>query len=207
MRVAAAKPNRLITLTVWPKLYDDPRQAYDLTRRAVPTLLRTLRKTYGPIECFRVLEVTKAGWPHYHLVARSEYIPQASIKTRWEELTGAMIVDVRQIKASKDVYWYVVKYLAKQDHVPWTTRRVTWTKGFFPADDFEPGPGLVLRSEKFVGHTPTQTAQWEYPGCTLERYSLDCWIVKGIGRVPPPVYESDEDQSEDGRNATHGPDF
>jgi hypothetical protein len=184
MMVAAAKPNRLVTLTVDPKLYTDPRGAYDRTRRTIPKLLNQLRKKYGEVECFRVLEVTKKGWPHYHLVMRSAYIPQADLQSRWQSLTGAIIVDVRAIKKSKDVYFYVVKYLAKQDHVPWTNRRVTWTRGFFPATDFTPGPGLNLRNEEFVGHTPPQAALYEYPGCTLQRYSRDCWIVVGIGRAP-----------------------
>lgn len=205
--VTAAKPNRLITLTVDPKFYKDPRDAFDRTRKCVPKLIASLRKAYGDFECFRVLETTKKGWPHYHLVVRSAYIPHAVVRSLWTALTGAIIVDVRQIKRATDIYYYVVKYLAKQTAVPWTKRRVTWTRNFFAAQDFTPGPGLLLQGEAFKGHTPVQIAQWEFTGCTLERHSRDCWIVHGYspgadGNPLPTVPESHFPADE-----TCGPDF
>lgn len=118
--VADAQANRLITLTVNPARYDSPRAAYDHTRRRIPILSARLRRTYGEFEFFRILEVTKKGWPHYHLIARSPYIPQTELSQLWNELTGAPIVDVRKLDRRTNAYWYVTKYLAKQKYIPWT---------------------------------------------------------------------------------------
>ena len=66
--VRAARPNRLLTLTVDPSLYVSPRHAWEETRKCVPILIRNLRKRFGEVEYLRVTEVTQNGWPHYHLL-------------------------------------------------------------------------------------------------------------------------------------------
>ncbi|MCH7687825.1 MAG: hypothetical protein IH899_14270, partial [Planctomycetes bacterium] len=156
--VSRAKPNRLITLTIATRLYTHPREAYDKTRRALPKLTTQLRKAHGEFEYFRVLEATKKGWPHYHLVTRCPYISQSELSHRWNKLTGAPIVDVRQIKKAAHVYRYVMKYLGKQLSVPWTDRRVSWTRNFFVADDFEKGPGLEMPAPEWSEQSPAGPA-------------------------------------------------
>lgn len=141
-RVEAAKPNRLVTLTTNPARWEDPRHAYDGTRRALGAFTRTM-KSRGEWEYLRVLEVTKRGWPHYHLMVRSPYTAHAVIRDRWAELTGAKIVDVRQVKKRDNVYWYLVKYLAKQNYCEFTDRRLSWSKRFFHAAEKRPTLDLV----------------------------------------------------------------
>jgi len=179
-KVEAAEPNRFITLTINPAMWSNPREAYDGTRRAVPKFAAAIRKVYGEFEFFRVLEVTKKGWPHYHLVTRSAYLPQPELSRLWKELTGAPIVDVRQIKKRQQVYFYVVKYLAKQEVIPWTDRRTSHTRKFFREKDWEPAEGLGLLESHFIGHRADQFAKWNLQGCTLQKYSDTCWIIKGI---------------------------
>lgn len=179
-RVSAAKPNRLVTLTVNPANHESPRAAYDDTRRAIPALSAKLRRRFGEFEFFRILEVTKKGWPHYHLMVRSEYIPQPEISSLWNELVGAPIVDVRALHKSVQAYWYVVKYLGKQKMIPWTDRRAAWTRRFFPKDDFTAGDKLFILRPYFANAHPADHARWMYEGATLERYSDNCWIKRGI---------------------------
>jgi hypothetical protein len=50
----------------------------------------------------------------------------------WEKLTGARIVDVRQVKQSFQTYTYLVKYLSKLHNLEWTERHVSYSRGFFP---------------------------------------------------------------------------
>jgi len=175
--VAESGADKLITLTVNPAKHADPRAAYDATRRQIPRLTAKLRKAYGEFEFFRILEATKRGWPHYHLIARSPYIPQAELSGLWNDLTGAPIVDVRQMNRKTNAYWYVVKYLAKQEYIPWTDRRASWTRGFFVKDDFEKGEGLDLAVPFFANTHPTDHVRWCYEGTTLERYSHNCWVI------------------------------
>lgn len=187
-KVRDAKPNKFITLTVATGQWDNPRAAYDGTRRAVTQLAVKIRRRFGEFEYFRVLETTKKGWPHYHLIARSGYIPQSDLSDMWKELTGAHIVDIRKPGQSKHVYSYVMKYLGKQTHVPWTDRRLSWSRKFFAKEDFVKAEGLNLLGEEYRSNDPAGIAMWDYEGCILESYSRDCWIIK----PPPPSHEERE---------------
>ena len=130
--VQAAQPNRLLTLTVNPALYESRKDAWEKTRKLVPILIRTLRKRFGSIEYLRVTEVTSAGWPHYHLLVRSDYLPQQVVKNEWSKLTGATIVDLRKVTRSWSAYKYLVKYLSKLHRLEWTNRHVSLSKNFVP---------------------------------------------------------------------------
>ncbi len=139
-KVTDARPNRLLTLTVNPALYEEPREAFDKTRRQLPRLFATLRKTFNSIEYFRVVEVTRAGWPHYHCCVRSGYLPHHQVKAVWEQLTGATIVDLRQIKRTTQAITYVTKYLHKLSNIPWTARHMSYSRKFFIPDPPKPKP-------------------------------------------------------------------
>lgn len=130
-RIVEAAPTKFITLTVSNSLFNSPRQAYDETRRRLPKWSAMVRKTLGTFEYVRVLEVTKAGFPHYHLLARCGYIDQATISKFWAGLTGAPMVDIRAIRPGQNSVNYCCKYLRKQNYCNFTSRRVSWTRHFF----------------------------------------------------------------------------
>lgn len=181
----AAKPNRFITLTCANNRWSDPLAAYHGTRKAVTALAAKLRRRLGEFEYFRVLEATKKGWPHYHLITRCPYVPQAELSTEWNKLTNAPIVDVRQVKRIRDVYSYVVKYLGKQKAVPWTNRRVAWSRHFWSVDDFKAGPTLEMPCPEYNGDHPASYLAWRYEGRLIETYSRDCWILRGFPTRTP----------------------
>jgi len=131
-RIETAKPQRFITLTTARHAARNPRQVYDETRRQIPELIRELRKEKGEIEYCRVLETTKTGYPHYHLLVRSPWIDQEHLSKSWARLSTAFIVDIRRIDQRKEIASYVAKYLAKQTVLPFTNRRVTQSRRFFP---------------------------------------------------------------------------
>ncbi len=173
-----AKPNRLITLTVANKMWETPRLAYDGVKGKVTQLAIRLRRTFGEFEYFKVLEVTKKGWPHFHLVVRSEYIPHATISDIWSQLTGAHIVDVRKLKKSRDVYFYVCKYLAKQKYIPWTNRRVSWSRNFFPPNEFKGGDALQLTEIGWNEEHPSEVMRKFGNRAYFTTYSNDCWLIQ-----------------------------
>lgn len=173
-----AKPNRLVTFTVANAIWRSPRDAFEGTKRKITQAATRLRREFGEFEYFKVLEVTKKGWPHYHLVVRSPYISQRHLSNLWDELTGAHIVDVRKLKATKDVYFYVMKYLAKQKYIPWTNRRVSWSKRFFVKTPFDTSKGLELVDVSMQSEHPTVTIENNYRNVTLTAYSRDCWLIE-----------------------------
>lgn len=173
----AAKPNKFVTLTVNNSLYASPREAYDATRRHVATLTRSIRKHVGEWEYLRVLEVTRRGWPHYHQVARGGYVDQHWLSQQWDLLTGAKIVDIRAVKNLKEAAAYLMKYLYKQTSVPWTNRRLTWTKGFFPRDQTEKPEKLYLVDPRRESRYPPSFFADYHEGRQLERIGPDMWAL------------------------------
>lgn len=186
-KVQKAQPNRLVTLTVNPAHWSEPRAAYDGTRKAVTALATKLRRILGEWEYFRVLEVTKRGWPHYHLVVRSPYIHQPVLSKMWKELTGAQIVDVRQIRKVGDVYSYVVKYLCKQTLVPWTDRRISWSRNFWIDDGFVPAGQMCIADSQRHMESPAAWLEDHWQGKVIRQLSRDCWVLATSEPQKPPL--------------------
>ncbi len=172
-----AKPNRLLTLTINPALYVVPREAFDATRKEVPILIRRLRKQFGEIEYLRVTEITKAGWPHYHLLVRSGLLPHSVVKKHWFEMTGASIVDLRQVKQSFQAYQYLVKYLSKLHDLGWTERHVSMSKKFAEKTDWKPADPYDVVEEKFHSFHPALFIAERFQGCRVRRLTLHAHLV------------------------------
>lgn len=162
-----AKPNRLMTLTVDPARWDSPRHAFDGTRRQVPETIRALRKRFGDVEYLRVTELTQRGWPHYHLLVRSPYIPHAVLKDIWSDLTGAIIVDLRQVKDTFQSYTYLVKYLSKMHQIEWTERHVSYSRKFFPPPRPKVDHGLDLEDHVIIETHPGKLMYHQYRRATI----------------------------------------
>lgn len=189
--VQLAAPNRLLTLTVDPALYLSRKEAWEKTRKCVPILIRRLRKKFGEIEYLRVTEVTKAGWPHYHLLVRSSFLPHSVVKAYWSELTGARIVDLRQVTKSFSAYKYLVKYLSKLHKLEWTERHVSMSRGFAPKKKWEPEIELNTAEPEFIRSHPAYVIMERYDGLRLQRIGKNAHLVlrRGDpvpGRRPPP---------------------
>ncbi len=175
--VRSAKPNRLLTLTVDPSLYLSPKEAWNSTRKKVPVLVRGMRKRFGEVEYLRVTEVTKRGWPHYHLLVRSGFLPHAVVKQSWSLLTGAKIVDLRQVKRSFEAYSYLVKYLSKLHKLEWTERHVSVSRNFIPKSDYSPDDRLVCGQGTLHRFHPANYVAENLEGRTLKRLSDGCHVV------------------------------
>jgi len=177
LKVAKAKPNKLITLTINPAKFFTPLDAYHSTRRLVPELARKIRNEGKAFEYLRVLEITKKGWPHYHLVARADYIKQRWISEAWRQLTGAYIVDIRAIYKAEHVYSYVMKYLCKQRAVPWTNRRISSSENFFaPEDETMKGKWKISSKTRSLGEIAWIVYD-RFPGYYACRIGSEAWLL------------------------------
>lgn len=193
LMVQAAAPNRLLTLTVDPSLYLSPLQAWQRTRKCVPLLIRKLRLKFGSIEYLRVTEVTKNGWPHYHLLVRSGYLPHAVVKRYWSDLTGAKIVDLRQVKKSFSAYMYLVKYLSKLHQLEWTERHVSLSRGFAPKQNWQPDVAIETAEPDFIREHPAYVIMERYEGCLLTRLSKNAHLISPRGSRPAPLRATSEE--------------
>jgi len=183
VKTMLAAPNRLLTLTVDPSLYASPREAWENTRRQVPILARRLRKKFLECEYMRVTEVTQRGWPHYHLLVRSPYLPHSVVKGYWSEQTGARIVDLRQVTKTFSAYMYLVKYLSKLHRLEWTERHVSMSKGFCPKQPKTHKVTIDYAEPEFSHQHPAQlVAEW-YHGRTLFRLSDHAHLLLSPGQA------------------------
>jgi len=190
-RTSLAKPNRLLTLTVNPALYETPREAFDKTRRCVPSLFSALRKRFLEVEYLRVTELTRLGWPHYHCLVRSPYLPHTVVKSAWSQLTGATIVDVRQVDKAFKAYSYLVKYLSKLHEIEWTERHVSYSRRFFPASTDDAYPKRNLFGKTIVPLHPYTYLEQNYHGQRIAQTSPGTFRVDlGDPCDPPDSRES-----------------
>ena len=112
-KIASGEPDRMVTLTCRPVEGYTPKEIHDRCRKKIPLLFAALRKEFGAIEYAAVLETTAKGMPHWHILVRGGYIPQARLKQLWHKMTGNFVVGVEKIRSTKSVQSYIVKYLAK----------------------------------------------------------------------------------------------
>lgn len=160
----------MLTLTCGRPAGREPAEVWDQTRRQVPELMRALRKKYGPIEYARVMELHKSGYPHYHLLVRSNWLDKQDVAAIWESLTDAFIVDIRRIIPDRGVEKYVAKYLTKQLAVPFCRQRMTSSRGYFPPQDPK-----TKSDWNFI----ERTQEWVHIRDFVERYYPDAeldWI-------------------------------
>jgi hypothetical protein len=114
-RVVNERPemSRLLTLTLDPETapVDQKDQHRYLTERW--NALRTaINREYGDLSYIWVREEQDSGLPHIHIIV-SRYLPQQWVSSRWSELGGGEIVDIRSVDRVEKVAHYVGKYLTK----------------------------------------------------------------------------------------------
>lgn len=116
------------------------------------SLWKQLRRRFGDEAkgYVKVVELTKRGTPHLHILLDCPFVSQRWLSERWNELTGNNIVDVRRIGSATELARYVSKYLTKQ-HGP-TTHRRRWSasNGYLPdAPPPELGDGEIPPTWKY----------------------------------------------------------
>jgi len=189
--VHAANPDRLLTLTVDPANHDDPELAWLDTKRKPAEFFRMLRARGIKCEYLKVTELTKKGYPHYHCLLRSDYIPQPVAKAAWNKLTGASIVDIRQVTKQFSAFTYLVKYLTKLHRLDWTDRHVSYSRGFFPCPPSQDDHSndLLVRIVETVDEHPYAYAVRKYRNQPLTRLSPYRWLLNQVENN----YESEPD--------------
>jgi hypothetical protein len=148
-RIARTKAKRFITLTYRPRPDKSPQEALDELNHAWRTIWKRVKRAQGARAAgyVRIVEVTRAGWPHLHLAVDCQFISQENLSTWTEELLDSPIVDIRAIKTEKGLARYLAKYLTKQSEAISSRRRYGATPQFLP-----PAPAPVLEPGELPPH-------------------------------------------------------
>jgi len=112
---AGGEPTRFLTLTVNPSEGGSAEERLYALSNAWRTVVKRLRRQHPsePVEYLAIVEQTKAGEPHLHILLRSPFIAQAWLSACMAELINAPIVDIRRIRKAAEVIRYVAKYVTK----------------------------------------------------------------------------------------------
>lgn len=143
-RLNQCTPTRLITLTLRADASVPAAVQLAKANKAWSVLWRRYRRKFGTraIGYAKIVELTKSGTPHLHILANVPYIHHAALSAAWRELTGAHIVDVRAVKRERGIKGYLTSYLTKALDVPPGMRKWSSSKGFVPPEtppEREPG--------------------------------------------------------------------
>jgi len=181
-KAASGEPTRFLTLTVNPRRGGSPEERLAGLAHAWRILVKRLRRANptDPIEYLAIVELTKRGEPHLHILLRSPYIPHALISAAMDELIDAPIVDIRRIREPKEVIRYVAKYLTKANVRLGTAKRY-WSSRSYELDKEEPfepetwmGPGWTIDKRPIL----TILNEWRYQQYTCSRQAVDVWSAE-----------------------------
>jgi len=156
---ASGEPTRFLTLTVNPEIGDSPARRLTLLAWAWRNCVKRLRRSMPSrdIQYLAVVEETKKGEPHLHILLRSPYIPQHLISSIMSDLIDSPIVDIRRIYNARSAINYLAKYISKAPAQFGTAKRYWRSQHYeIPGDD--------------SGHEPIEPDYpWTIAYATLER--------------------------------------
>lgn len=188
---ASGQPRTFLTLTLRA---DDPRSPSDRVKalsRAWRIIRQRLTRLTGnkPIEFLAVVEKTRRGTPHLHILARSPFISQRWLSAACAELLDAPIVDIRRIDKHRAIAGYVAKYVGKDP------TKVGSAKRYWKSKNFDLRPADQRKPQRLPGETfevvdlgfASIVAAWKLAGWTLE------WLTPSRVRARFKAQESDDD--------------
>jgi len=136
VRLEQTAPTRLITLTLRADPTVSPEAQLRKANRAWSILWRRYRRQFGEaaVGYAKIVELTKAGTPHLHIIANVPYVHHAALSASWRELTGSFIVDIRRVRQRKGIAGYLSSYLTKALDVPPGMRKWSSSRAFVPPE-------------------------------------------------------------------------
>jgi hypothetical protein len=137
-----------LTLTMDPSKLDDLNFAVPYMRLVFNKFREYLKRKYRTAPSYIcVLEFTKAGLPHLHVLF-DRYLPQKWISNVWDSLGGGRICHIKQVTVL-NVARYLSKYLTKELFLsaPKGTRRITTARSIKLFPKFESGIAWELVQE------------------------------------------------------------
>ncbi len=102
---------RLMTLTTKDNGQSPEKSLQDISL-AWDVLLKRMKRKYGKIKYFRIVQFHKNGQPHMHILV-DKYISQSWLSTNWNDIFGAYIVDIRN-QDNHHAINYVSRYIARE---------------------------------------------------------------------------------------------
>jgi len=191
-KAISGAPERFITLTVNPRVADSPSSRLRILVRGWNLIMKRLRREHpdGDLAYLCVVEETRAGEPHLHILFRGPFIAQSYLSNCMAELAESPIVDIRKIRNPLEAVRYVAKYIGKRPAQFGTSKRYWCSRNYEPeysrpleSDDIPQGVWTVERRpiDEIV-------VDWISHGYAMRQYddrTLYAILMGSPGRSPP----------------------
>lgn len=187
---ASGEPDRFLTLTVNPSVGASPEERRAALAKGFNHLLKRMRRRWPErnFQFLTVVEKTKAGEPHLHVLLRGGYVPQKWISEQMRDLIDAPIVDIRAIKSMQQVVTYVAKYIAKAP-AQFATFKRYWSSRAYEIDkpdEFKKDPKKPSRWHFVRQSLDEILKEWFAAGFITQSWTADA--VYGRFRTGPPPW-------------------
>lgn len=185
-------PTTFLTLTVSATKHPQPNDAAAKLAHAWRLLrLRIMRRwKLKRLPFLAVVEATKLGRPHLHVLLRVKFIPQDWLSRQMDELMGSPIVHIRRITKREQIGAYIAKYCGKCSHKFGNTKRYWQSRDYAPDSKDEtraptPASGGWVIEETTIQRlfSELQRAGWSVAWTATRRF---VGRAPGI-RAPPPA--------------------
>jgi len=178
---ASGSPQRFVTLTVNPAIGQDPEDRLRQLARAWRLVVKRLRRADPDhcVEYLAIVEQTKKGEPHLHILLRSSYIRQQFLSEVMNELIDSPIVDIRSIRNQGEVIRYVAKYVTKAPKQFGRGKRYWHSKGYELDPPRKPTADELANAWFEVVERPVDLVLWDYAcrGYTFSRADEETTIA------------------------------
>lgn len=147
-------------------------------RHSFRKLTWRLRRRGMLTDYIRVIEFTKSGLQHIHMIYRGQYIDQVVLSKLWQEIHLASIVHITNLEVDtqrrKWLAMYLAKHMAKQG-----SHRYSWSWGWVYK-----GFVATWKKAKYLA----RQAQYFRPTQNWFDNFLQLWHIHLACNSPPPVF-------------------
>jgi len=173
-QAASGEPNRFITLTASAQAGIDPAERLKHLSHAWHIVVSRLRRLNAPktIDYMVIVEATKRGEPHLHILYRGPWVPQAVLAMWMDELIESPICDIRSIHSQREVIRYVAKYVTKQPAQFGTAKRYWSSYAYSDPIPEDPFPIIPPDPPWLVSHSPVSAIRDEFRWRGYRLYSM-----------------------------------
>lgn len=150
-----------------------------VANRSWSILWRRYRRKFGPraVGYAKIVELTKAGTPHLHIIADVPFIAQRQLAAEWRALTGSYIVDIRKVRGRDGIAGYLTSYLTKALEVPAGMRKWSAARQWVPPDPpAQREPGELPPEARFANQSTA---------AIVAAYVAGGWTFSGSWLIPP----------------------
>ena len=109
-------PNIFLTLTIRKGVYETPQATAVELAKGWRMLRQYLCRLLGrkSIPFLAVIEQHKSGWPHMHLLLRTDFIDHRLIREWWQGRFNSPMIWIERLENDRKAAFYVSKYMAKK---------------------------------------------------------------------------------------------